>query len=359
MFEYELQWIVKPEVCENAIELESTPLFLNLGNGRTQWKIKLIDNNRVIQFSLVSTADNGLPSMPFSNTSIKCIDQIRTIAQLENESYKTVNLSKDKSVHYFFAIIRTTLAELTSNYSEAFKVIVSFSLTTKSRLHLTKNTATQMKASEIETTTAPPSAAPTAKMPAPTKTTMTTKMYVFAGEKNNSEQILQDYAQLLNDHRHSDFTLIVMDHHFQCHKSILAGRCEVFADLIKYNGNEDTMTLLHAIDVETAADLLYYIYAGRVPNTAKAAQRLLVAADMFKLNLLKLRCEETLNLEVKMEKALKLLRLADSEDTSGLKEDSLDFIRNNLRSLMTNCSAFKDEMAKNPAFFYDLMLQIV
>lgn len=352
MFEYELQWMVQPNVClTNPSELESTPLFKNFGNGPIPWTIKLINNNKCIQLMLVSTPNNGLPAKPFSLTNIKCISLTRTLFELENSSYKTVFMPS--CVVYYFTPVSTTLSNLTSQFFHAFKVIVKFSLTAAAvHPQLPSKTLKQIQPDDIGTVL--PINSPAAK-PLPTEAT---KLYVFAAENMHTDQILQDYGRLLNDHRHSDFKVIVKDHHFQCHKSILAARCQVFADLIGKNANDHTMTLEANIDVETAADLLSYIYVGRAPNIAKTAERLLVAADTFELNLLKLRCEDQLKLEINVEKALKLLRLTDRVETIELKSKTLDFIRKNLRPLMTKCPTFKDEMVKDPEFFYDLMSQI-
>lgn len=314
---------MKPDVCWlDPLELESNPSVLDIGNRRSQWKIKLINNNNVIQFVLISSADNGLSETPFTATHIKCENKNRTIAEVEGGSYKRVLQDKDRTVHYYFyPTIRTTLFNLTFQYWQSFKVIALFSLNPVLLREIpSKNTR------NIQTDNKITSALPQSTVkPSPAEHTKTTKLYVFASESPYADLILQDYDRLLNDHRHSDIKLIVKDHHFQCHKSILAARCEVFADLIKTNGS-DTMTL-PSIDVDTAADLLHYIYTGRAPNIEKTANRLMVAATVFDLKLLKFRCESTLKHDVKAGKSLKLLRLTDGAETS-----------------MTKCPTLKEEL---------------
>lgn len=59
-----------------------------------------------------------------------------------------------------------------------------------------------------------------------------TILYVFSSDNGHDDVLLQDYSHLMNDCRYSDIKLIVEDHHFQCHKSILTARCAVFANLI-------------------------------------------------------------------------------------------------------------------------------
>lgn len=306
MFEYELNWIVKPDVCWlDPTVLESNPLILNIRNRRTQWKIQLVNNNNVIQFVLVSSADVGLPDSPFSSTHIKCTNKNRTIAEVVDGSYKTVINDNDRNLYYYFyPTIRTTLFNLTFQYWQSFKVIVSFNL----------NTVLQLQQPAIQITSAqadvvPPQPAQPAQ---PAQPTNNTKLYVFAAENPHADQILQDYGRLLNEHSHSDIKLIVKDHHFRCHKAILAARCKNFADIIKKNSS-DTMTL-PTIDVDTAADLLYYIYAGRAPNIKKTATRLMLAADEFELTLLKFRCVETIKHEVNVVKKFNLLQITHGTD---------------------------------------------
>lgn len=311
MFEYVLNWIVKPNVCWlEPSELESNPWLLDISNKPSEWKIKLLNNNNVIQFVLISSANNGLPDKPFSATHIKCMNKNRAISEVVNGSYKTVINDKERCVeYYFYPTMRTTLFNLTFQYWQSFKVIVSFNLNNVSPLRELSNVSPKkIQPTHKFTSTLPQAAAN------PAQPIETTQLYVFTADNPHAEFILQDYDRLLNDHRHSDFKLIVQDHHFRCHKSILAARSEVFADLIKRN-DSDTITL-PAIDVETAADLLHYIYAGRAPNIKKNAERLMVAAVLFDLKILKFRCEATIKSEGNVDKALTLLQLTKQTETS-------------------------------------------
>lgn len=153
---------------------------------------------------------------------------------------------------------------MTSNYTEPLKVLISFSLSDE-LLRQCQVNPTEIKPSQPDDVMSPK-----------------TKLYVFTVPKTQSAHILENYTRLLNDHRYSDFNLVVQNYRFRCHKAILAAHCTILVNLIELNGESDTL-VLDSFNVETIADLLQYIYADQTPNIKNTAADLLLAADKFEL----------------------------------------------------------------------------
>lgn len=347
MFDYELQWVVSRDAClMNPLSLDSPPLYLNFGNGPVPWMIKIVNHGETLQFILISSPTIKLSSdNPFSSTHIRCVSATRLLMDWNISTCKKV--LKPTGVFYIFETIGCTFSELTSQYRQPFKVIWSFNVTSVP-------TSNPPILPSLISCTPPPSLMSIS-------CTQPTELYVFAAKDINVDEGLQeDYARLLNDNTYSDFELIVQDHHvrFQCHKSILVARCKVFADFITANADEHTLAL-EAIEVETVADLLHYIYVGQTPrNVGQRAGRLLLAADKLGLTVLKMRCEETLISAINLDNVAPLLRFTERADAAKLESTLLAFARNNLLPLINECQSFKREMLMDPNFLCDLILKI-
>lgn len=131
-------------------------------------------------------------------------------------------------------------------------------------------------------------------------------------EKNDE----QDFGKLFTKHDYGDLTIDVNDGKYPAHKSILAARGSVFEAMLKDND----------IDEQVFFEALRLIYTGRVHNQMVALD-LLKVADGYKLDTLKVKCEQILHGMISVETAVKILVAADTYNLENLKNRAIDFIR--------------------------------
>lgn len=139
-----------------------------------------------------------------------------------------------------------------------------------------------------------------------------------------------DFETLLNDPRHSDVKIICGNggDEFYAHKAILTARSQVFAATFEHDMRERAENVLIIEDLrrEVMAELLRYIYCGRVNDIHKFASELLSAADRYALQDLKNRCEEELIKGINVANATMLLVFADLHSTKKLKTEVTAYV---------------------------------
>ncbi|UYV69663.1 SPOPL, partial [Cordylochernes scorpioides] len=143
----------------------------------------------------------------------------------------------------------------------------------------------------------------------------------------------QDMGSLLESQKFSDVVLNVGGHLVQAHKNILAARSQVFAAMFTHEMEEKSGDSW--VDPEVLAEMLWYIYTGKAPNLDPVADRLLVAADRYSLERLKVLCEVSLGSNLTAEKAAEALVLADLHTADQLKTSSMSYICKNSQSIIS------------------------
>ncbi|PVH31828.1 hypothetical protein PAHAL_9G243300 [Panicum hallii] len=189
----------------------------------------------------------------------------------------------------------------------------------------------------------------------------------------------QHLSSLLQSEERTDVTFEVGGETFSAHKRVLAARSAVFrADLfgpIK-DTNTDGVISIHDMESKVFKLLLTFIYDDSWPHMKEEKtednadadvmwQQLLVAADRYGLERLKLMCETMLCRYINATTVAAILALAEEHHCRELKEDCLDFLDSpahlqdvmaagGLEQLRSSCpSVLIDRIAKLASLKYD------
>ncbi|KAL6658297.1 hypothetical protein ACP70R_003883 [Stipagrostis hirtigluma subsp. patula] len=143
----------------------------------------------------------------------------------------------------------------------------------------------------------------------------------------------QHLGHLLDCGEGADITFEVDGVAFKAHRNILAARSPVFeAELFgPMKGNNEAYVIIDDIEAKVFKAMLHFVYTDSLPEidqgeTMAMAQHLLVAADRFSLQRLKLMCEDTLCSYIDKNTVGTILALADQHVCHGLKKACFQFI---------------------------------
>ncbi|XP_078182508.1 BTB/POZ and MATH domain-containing protein 2-like [Carex rostrata] len=150
----------------------------------------------------------------------------------------------------------------------------------------------------------------------------------------------QNLANLLESGNGADITFVVKGERFKAHRWMLAARSAVFnAELFGCMKEKwaDTITV-DDIEATVFKSMLYFIYSDSLPdfegcdddgekeNMRLMAQHLLVAADRYQLERLRLMSEDSLCKNLSVSNAANTLILAEQHNCSQLKAKCLKFM---------------------------------
>jgi speckle-type POZ protein len=108
-------------------------------------------------------------------------------------------------------------------------------------------------------------------------------------------------------------------------------RCPVFSAELLGAMKEGGVVRLEDMDAQMFKALLYFVYTDSLPETEKEDegtifQHLLVAADRYNLERLKLICEEKLCNHIDLHTVVTILVLAEQHHCDGLKKACFHFL---------------------------------
>jgi speckle-type POZ protein len=145
----------------------------------------------------------------------------------------------------------------------------------------------------------------------------------------------QHFGNLLSSKEAADVQFRVGNKTFPAHRLVLAARSPVFkAEL--YGTMKESVTTniipIHDMEAEVFNGLLTFMYTDTFPEMKEQeespmAQHLLVAADRYLLERLKLICEDKLSKHIDADSAVTIMALAEKHNCPGLKEACLQHIR--------------------------------
>lgn len=142
----------------------------------------------------------------------------------------------------------------------------------------------------------------------------------------------RDFRNMWERKEFSDFTLVSSDgKEFPTHRFILAARCDFFHAMLSHNFKEGTTGRceIDDMDGETLEAVLEYMYCNEVVSFKRIADKLLAAADKYRLVGLMKICENYLITTVNGESAARLMILADMHSTTALKNTVVKYIKQN------------------------------
>ncbi|PVH31853.1 hypothetical protein PAHAL_9G247700 [Panicum hallii] len=147
----------------------------------------------------------------------------------------------------------------------------------------------------------------------------------------------QNLGDLLASKEGADVTFLVAGETFKAHKCVLAARSAVFMAEVFGAMKESTNGALIRVDdmdAQVFMALLNFVYTDALPDfrdmkkqeEAAMAQHLLVAADRYNLERLKLICEDRLCSHIDTASAATILALAEQHHCGGLKKACFRFL---------------------------------
>lgn len=140
-----------------------------------------------------------------------------------------------------------------------------------------------------------------------------------------------DLSALLEGGKLTDVTISLSGNKkIHVHRAILGARSEVFAAMFEHDTKEkaDGRIRLPELDYRVGELMVRYIYSGTIEEAKleQYAEELIVVADKYALDHLKLLCERNLVARIDAQTAPRFLRLADLYSAETLHQMSLDFI---------------------------------
>ncbi|PNT64039.1 hypothetical protein BRADI_4g23716v3 [Brachypodium distachyon] len=156
--------------------------------------------------------------------------------------------------------------------------------------------------------------------------------------------LYQHLGDLLSSTDGADVTFHVGGETFSAHRSVLAARSSVFKAELLGAMKENSGDPIKIDDMEACVfkSLLNFIYTDSLPwMTHVTASHLLVAADRYNIERLKLICEEKLSSNIDSAMVATSLALAEQHSCRGLKEACL---RDGYEHLKSSCPAVLREL---------------
>nr|XP_040249742.1 BTB/POZ and MATH domain-containing protein 2-like [Aegilops tauschii subsp. strangulata] len=175
----------------------------------------------------------------------------------------------------------------------------------------------------------------------------------------------RDLGELLGTGNGADVVFEVRGEIVAAHRCVLAARSLVFrAELLgpmKENAVAGVVVRVEDMEAEVFKALLRFAYTGSLPETRKededvTCQHLLVAADRYGIERLKLICEEKLCKYIDIGTVATILALAEQHRCEGLKKACFHFLAApaNLRAVMAT-DGFQHLSTSCPSIIVELM----
>uniref|UniRef100_A0A0D9ZQZ7 BTB domain-containing protein n=1 Tax=Oryza glumipatula TaxID=40148 RepID=A0A0D9ZQZ7_9ORYZ len=172
-----------------------------------------------------------------------------------------------------------------------------------------------------------------------------------------------DFENMLQDGEGSDVTFTVGGQEFRAHRCVLAFRSPVFkAELfgpMKENGTQ--CIKIDDMEPEVFEALLHFIYTDRLPDScrdgkAAAMQHLLVAADRYGVDRLRLICERRLSETIDVETVATTLVLAEQHHCSQLRRACIGFVASpNMLGPVIESDGFKHLVESCPLIMKEIL----
>lgn len=143
------------------------------------------------------------------------------------------------------------------------------------------------------------------------------------------------FERILKSENYSDFTLTVGDATFPVHKCILAAKSPVFAAMFANDMKEKKENVVEIKDVkpEVMAEVLRFIYAGKVGEIKSFALDLYVAAEKYSIDALKDVSEDIISKNLTTTNIVECFNFASLHQAKKLMAAVIDFIALNAEHL--------------------------
>ncbi|OEL20787.1 BTB/POZ and MATH domain-containing protein 1 [Dichanthelium oligosanthes] len=194
---------------------------------------------------------------------------------------------------------------------------------------------------------------------------------ILASVSVPSSELHKHLGDLLLTEKGADVLFDVAGQTFAAHRCVLAARSPVFsAELYGVMKESDTGGVVHIEDMEARVfkALLYFVYTDLFPAKEEGegeqdgdvlSQHLLVAADRYNLERLKLLCEKKLCDYIDVGTVATILALAEQHHCHGLKKVCFDFLSSpaNLKAVVAS-DGFKHLTRSCPSVMEELIIML-
>ncbi|KAL6843972.1 hypothetical protein ACP4OV_025645 [Aristida adscensionis] len=173
----------------------------------------------------------------------------------------------------------------------------------------------------------------------------------------------RDLGEMLSDGEGADVTFVVDGQTFRAHRCVLAYRSPVFRAELFGPMREDTARAIKIDDMEPQIfeALLHFIYTDVLPDSCNdgrnaAMQHLLVAADRYGVERLRLLCESKLGEAIDVETVATTLVLAEQHNCSQLKRACIGFMASpSMLGAVMLTDGFKHLLASCPLIMQEIL----
>ncbi|GJN20643.1 hypothetical protein PR202_gb08043 [Eleusine coracana subsp. coracana] len=149
------------------------------------------------------------------------------------------------------------------------------------------------------------------------------------------------FGDILSSEEGADVKFQVGNKAFSAHRLVLAARSPVFKTELYGLMQESTAVIpIDDMEAEVFSALLTFLYTDTIPEMKEQEEsamtrHLLVAAVKYRLERLKLICEDRLCKQISMDSIANILALAEQHNCRGLKEACMEFSRSSESALST------------------------
>ncbi|XP_020160128.1 BTB/POZ and MATH domain-containing protein 2-like [Aegilops tauschii subsp. strangulata] len=177
--------------------------------------------------------------------------------------------------------------------------------------------------------------------------------------------LMESLEHMLKDGEGADVTFSVRDQLFRAHRCVLAARSQVFkAEL--FGPMKESKTghiMVDDMEPQVFEALLHFMYTDAMPDDDEdegkivRLQHLLVAADRYGVDRLKIMCEDKLHEGIDVDTVATTLLLAEQHHCEDLKEACIQFIsspRDKLSAVMAT-DGFKQLVVSCPLLMEDIL----
>jgi speckle-type POZ protein len=173
----------------------------------------------------------------------------------------------------------------------------------------------------------------------------------------------KDFENMLNDGEGADVTFDVGGQLFRAHRCVLAFRSPVFRAELFGPMKEKATQCINIDDMEPLIfeALLHFIYTDSLPGHCKddkaaTMQHLLVAADRYGVDRLRLLCESKLSDTIDVQTVATTLALAEQHHCSQLRQACIQFMASpNMLAPVIETEGFKHLVASCPFIMKDIL----
>lgn len=179
--------------------------------------------------------------------------------------------------------------------------------------------------------------------------------------KNRQFSFLErDLRNLLGSSQYSDVTLASGESSFPSHKSILAARSKVFANLLFDNPpkqmEESNTLVLDPLAPDVLKEMLSYIYTGRIAQTINtdSVEALLKASVNYSIEGLQSLCVARLIENLTLENVARTLLFAVNHKLLDLKDEAMRFIKNNSINDVLHKANLPVDLQQRPDLLFEI-----